>query len=214
MRTFLKIALLSCACLPAWASTEAKLDKVALDTSRAGIARGAELVMTNCHSCHSLKYIKYRDLAGIGIDKSKLDEWRGDQQLDGTLQAQMGENDATQSFGKAPPDLSLMAKARDGGVDYVYSYLLAYYVDAEGVTGNHIYPATHMPDPLGISSAADDAAKKEIQDKAKDIVSFLAWTSDPHEQERHTLGYYVIGYLIVLTAMLYLVKRQIWSRLK
>lgn len=213
MSTFLKIFLL-CFCASAWGSTEAKLERVTIDPSPAALARGATLLMNNCHSCHTLKYIKYRDLAGIGIAKSQLDEWRGDQAQDGALLAQMSENDAIQAFGKAPPDLSLMAKARDGGVNYVYSYLLAYYLTPEGLPGNHVYPETHMPDPLGISSAADDAAKGAIRDQARDIVSFLAWSADPHEQERHKLGYYVIGYLLVLTSLLYLLKRQIWSRLK
>lgn len=214
MKTFLKIALLGCLPLSVWASTEAKLENVTVDTGKPGLVRGADILMNNCHSCHTLKYIKYRDLISMGLDKKKVDEWRGDQPLDAPLQAQMPENDAMQAFGKAPPDLSLMAKARDGGVNYVYSYLLGYYLTPEGVSGNHIYPETHMPDPLGISSAADDAAKKAIQDQARDIVSFLAWTADPHEQERKQLGYYVIGYLLVLTSLLYLLKRQIWSRLK
>ena len=213
MSNFIKILLL-CLCSTAWGATEEKLEQVAVDTSQAGIARGAQMLMSNCHSCHTLKYIKYRDLAGIGIAKSMIDEWRGDQPLDATLQAQMSENDAAQSFGKAPPDLSLMAKARDGGVNYVYSYLLAYYLTPEGLPGNHVYPETHMPDPLGISTAADDAAKGAIREQARDIVSFLAWTADPHEQERHKLGYYVIGYLMVLTVLLYLLKRQIWARLE
>ncbi|MFA6920400.1 MAG: cytochrome c1 [Gallionella sp.] len=211
---FTLAALLCAIPLSVWASSEAELEKVTVDTSRTGIARGADILMNNCHSCHSLKYIKYRDLINLGLDKQKVDEWRGEQPLDGSLQAQMSESDATQAFGKAPPDLSLMAKARDGGVNYVYSYLLGYYVTPEGMPGNHIYPATKMPDPLGISSAADDAAKNAIRKQARDIVSFLAWTSDPHEQDRKRLGYYVIGYLIVLTLLLYLLKNQIWSRLK
>jgi ubiquinol-cytochrome c reductase cytochrome c1 subunit len=119
-----------------------------------------------------------------------------------------------QSFGKVPPDLSLMTKARDGGPSYLYSYLLAYYVTPDGATSNHIFPATHMPDALGISTATDPAQREELRKTASDIVSFLTWASDPHEQERHRLGYYVIGYLLVLTVLLYMVKNQIWSRLK
>jgi ubiquinol-cytochrome c reductase cytochrome c1 subunit len=53
-----------------------------------------------------------------------------------------------------------------------------------------------------------------MQNTAKDIVSFLSWAADPHAGERIRLGYYVIGYLLLLTGLLYLVKKQIWSRLK
>jgi cytochrome c1 len=65
-----------------------------------------------------------------------------------------------------------------------------------------------------MSGATEAAQRTEIQNNARDIVSFLAWAADPHEQDRHKLGYYVLGYLFVLTFMLYLVKNQIWSRLK
>lgn len=211
MSRLLMIALL-CS-FNAWA-TDAKLEKIHIETGVAALERGADALMNDCHSCHSLKYIKYRDLASFGLDKQKVDAWRGDQPLDAPLLATMSENDAMQAFGKAPPDLSLMARARDGGVSYLYSYLLGYYVTPEGVTSNHIYPATRMPDPLGISGATVPAQRTEIQGRARDIVSFLAWAADPHQGERIRLGYYVIAYLIVLTTLLYFVKNLIWSRLK
>jgi cytochrome c1 len=71
-----------------------------------------------------------------------------------------------------------------------------------------------MPDILNGSGATDGAQRAEVQGKARDIVSFLTWASDPHEAERIRLGYYVIGYLIVLTTLLYFVKKQIWAKLK
>ncbi len=213
MKPFFKIGLLCCFSLNAWAD-ETKLEKVTVETSVPALERGAENMMNSCRSCHSMKYIKYRDLLSLGINKQKVDEWRGDQPADAPLLAQMSEDDAMQSFGKAPPDLSLMTKAREGGANYVYSYLLGYYTAADGTPGNHIYPATKMPDPLGIAGATDAAQRSGIQSQARDIVSFLAWAADPHQSERHRLGYYVLGYLFVLTTLLYLVKNLIWSRLK
>jgi len=206
--------LISCCIAASALASEAKLEtvKVGLDVQTVG--RGADAVMEGCRSCHSMKYIKYRDLLTFGIDKQKVGAWRGDQPMDATLLAQMSESDAMAAYGKAPPDLSLMAKARIGGASYVYSYLLGYYVTPEGIPGNHIYPETKMPDILGMSGATDAAQRAEIQGKARDIVSFLAWAADPEENERHRLGYYVLGYLFVLTFLLYLVKNQIWSRLK
>jgi len=198
---------------PVWA-TEAKLENIQVDTSLPTVERGVDGLMNNCHGCHTLKYIKYRDLAKFGIDKKKIDEWRGDQLLDAPLASLMSDEAAMQSFGLVPPDLSLMTKAREGGASYVYSYLLGYYNTPEGVTRNHIFPETKMPDPLGISSATEPAQRDEISKTAHDIVSFLSWAADPHEQERHRLGYYVIGYLVILTLLLYFVKNQIWSRLK
>jgi len=212
MRNLLVLWMFCCAVLPASAS-EAMLENIQVDVSLPAVERGVEDLMNNCHSCHTLKYIRYRDLAKFGIDKKKIDDWRGEQSLDAPLSSLMSDEAAMQSFGLVPPDLSLMTKAREGGADYVYSYLVGYYSTPEGETKNHIFPETKMPDPLGISSTTDHAQREEIKKTAHDIVSFLSWAADPHEQERYRLGYYVIGYLVILTLLLYFVKNQIWSRL-
>lgn len=213
MKKLLVSMILCCCASPLWAA-DAKLENIQVDTSPAAIERGVDDLMNNCHSCHTLKYITYRDLARFGIDKKKIDEWRGDQPMDAPLASLMSDEAAMQSFGLVPPDLSLMTKAREGGPSYVYSYLLGYYNTPEGETRNHIFPETKMPDPLGISTATEPAQQEEIRKTAHDIVSFLTWAADPHEQERHRLGYYVIGYLVILTLLLYFVKNQIWARLK
>lgn len=213
MKTLLQMILLCSISVAAWAN-EAALEKVAVETDRQSVERGAEALMGTCHSCHSMKYVHYRDLLTYGMDKQKVDTWRGDQPLDAAIMGQMSDADAAATFGITPPDLSLMAKARDGGADYLYSYLLGYYLKADGTAGNHIYPATKMPDVLNASGTSEGAARTELQGQTRDIVSFLAWVSDPHEAERLRLGYYVIGYLLVLTTLLYFLKQQIWSRLK
>jgi ubiquinol-cytochrome c reductase cytochrome c1 subunit len=213
MKNLIVSLLLCCAASQVWAS-EAMLENIKVDTDLPAIARGVDDVMNNCHSCHNLKYITYLNLANLGIDRKKIDEWRGDQPLDAPLAGLMSDEAAMQSFNLVPPDLSLMTKAREGGASYVYSYLLGYYNTPDGVTHNHIFPATKMPDPLGMSTTTDHAQREEIRKTAHDIVSFLYWAADPHEQERYRLGYYVIGYLVILTLLLYFVKNQIWSRLK
>jgi ubiquinol-cytochrome c reductase cytochrome c1 subunit len=212
MKIFIVLSALCCPISSVWAS-DAMLENAHVDTSLSTVERGADDMMNNCHNCHTLKYIKFRDLAKFGMDRKKIDEWRGEQPLDAPLTSLLSDEAAMQSFGLVPPDLSLMTKARDGGADYVYSYLLGYYSTPDGETKNHIFPATKMPDPLGISTTTDHAQREEIRKTAHDIVSFLSWASDPHEQERHRLGYYVIGYLVILTVLLYFVKKQIWTRL-
>jgi len=205
--------LASCFIATSVMASEAKLETVKVGADWQTVERGLDTFVTNCHSCHSLKYIKYRNLIAAGMDKAKVDALRGDQPLSAAIMSQMPEADAAQAFGVAPPDLSLMAQARDGGVNYVYSYLLGYYSGPEG-SGNHIYPVTKMPDILGISSATDAAQRAEIAEKARLITSFLSWAADPHAQERLRIGYYVMAYLVVLTGLLYLIKKQIWGRLK
>lgn len=213
MKNFIVVLMLYFSTSPVWAEEE-KLENIQVDTSAPAIQRGVDAVMDNCHNCHSLKYIKYLDLAKFGIDKKKIEAWRGDQPLDAPVAGLMSDEAAVLSFGLVPPDLSLMTKAREGGPSYVYSYLLGYYNTPEGMTSNHFFPETKMPDALGISGTTDPAQREELKGKTHDIVSFLAWAADPHEEERHRLGYYVIGYLAILTLLLYFLKKQIWSRLK
>ena len=196
-----------------WAE-DTGLENIQVDTSLPVVERGLDTLMNYCHNCHSLKYVKYRDLVTFGIDRRKVDVWRGNQPLDAVMISQLPDDTAIQSYGIVPPDLSLMTKAREGGANYVYSYLIGYYITPEGMTSNHAFPETKMPDMMGMSGVTDQVQRAEIQGKARDIVSFLAWAADPHEEERHKLGYYVIGYLLVMTALLFVLKNQIWSQLK
>lgn len=209
------IALLAlCSIVFPASATEDNLEKFQVDTSVLAVERGVDTFMDACHGCHSLKYVHYRDLASLGIDKDRIAVWRGDSTLDSAMTSLISDEVALQSFGIVPPDLSMMVRAREGGNSYIYSYLVGYYLTPDGKTSNHFFPLTKMPDALDISSATDPSKRSELQGKAHDIVSFLSWAADPHEAERKALGYYVIGYLIILTLLLYNVKLDVWSRLK
>jgi len=195
-------------------ASEIKLENFQADTSVVAVERGVDTFMNACHGCHSLKYVHYRDLASFGIDKDRIAAWRGDSTLDSAMSSLLSDEAALLSFGRVPPDLSMMIRAREGGASYLYSYLTGYYLTPDGKTSNHFFPLTKMPDALEISTATDPVKRSAILGQAHDIVSFLSWASDPHEAERKSLGYYVIVYLIVLTVLLYNVKLQVWSRLK
>ena len=214
MKKYIASMALCLAIAPPAFPSETKLENFQVDTSVVAVERGVDAFMNSCHGCHSLKYVHYRDLASFGIDKDRITAWRGDSTLDAAMSSLLTDEAALQSFGKVPPDLSMMVRAREGGASYVYSYLTGYYLTPDGNTSNHYFPLTKMPDALEISTATDPVKRSEIMEQAHDIVSFLYWAADPHESERESLGYYVIGYLIVLTVLLYNVKLQVWSRLK
>ena len=195
-------------------ASEAGLDLEKIPSDSASILRGAELVVNSCVSCHSLKYIKYTDMLALGVPQATVDAWRGFNPVNAHILAQMPAEAAAAAFGGiVPPDLSLMASARDGGVHYLYSYLLGYSVDAKGETVNRIYPGTRMPDILAVSTTTDVKQRSDIFTSAKDISAFLNWTADPHADERKQLGIYVIAYLLLLTILLYFWKNQIWRKL-
>jgi len=212
-RLYVSLALGLAAMFPASAS-EVKLENFQVDTSVIAVERGVDTFMNACHGCHSLKYVHYRDLVSFGIDKDRIAAWRGDSTLDSAMTSLLSDEASLQSFGKVPPDLSMMVRAREGGASYLYSYLIGYYITPDEKTSNHVFPLTKMPDALEISTATDPVKRSAILEQAHDIVSFLSWAADPHEAERKSLGYYVIGYLIILTVLLYNVKLQVWSSLK
>ena len=125
--------------------------------------------------------------------------------------------------GAYPPDMSVLVKARKGGADYVYSLLLGYEnppADMElddGVYynkfmyGNKIKMSAPLSDGLIEYS---DGTKATTEQMAKDVVSFLAWSAEPHLETRHKTGFRVIIYLIILTLLVYLSMKKIWSRIE
>lgn len=196
-------------------ASEVELNREKIPTDRASILRGADHVINGCVSCHAIKYIRYNELLTLGVDPATVDSWRASNPVTSRILAQMPPESAAAAFGGiVPPDLSLMAIARDGGEHYLYSYLMGYYVNDKGETQNHIYPGTRMPDILAISTTTDVKQRAEISTRAKEMTAFLNWASDPHAAERKQLGIYVIAYLLLLTVLLYLWKVQIWRRLE
>lgn len=140
--------------------------------------------------------------------------------------------------GAFPPDLSLMAKARgihqefpwwvfnyftayqEAGADYVYNLLTRYTEAPEGVElppgqyYNEYFPGhlIAMGPPLsdGIVSYEDEATPQTVDQYSRDVSAFLQWTADPHMVSRKSMGFRVILFLIVLSVLMYLVKRRIW----
>lgn len=189
---------------------EVTLDHSDIPSDRAAQLRGAEVVATVCSGCHNLKYIKYQDLLNLGAPADKVGAWRGEHAVGASMQAQMSPEDARASLGATPPDLSLMAAAREGGGHYIYSYLTGYRLNDKGELSNRISPETRMPDVLGGSTAQDDAQRAQISSTAKDVSAFLIWAADPRAQERKRMGYYVLAYVAVMTLLLFLWKNRIW----
>jgi len=178
------------------------------------IKRGAVVALNLCVLCHSLKYIKFHDLQEIGFLPNEIAPFlRGGKLSQGILSTTTLKS-ANGLFGMEPPDLSLMAKARQNGPRYIYSLLLAYHEQENSTIENNLFPGIKMPDVLGYSVEQDETLRLEMEQQALDVSAFLAWAADPRAEERRTLGTYVIAYLIILTVMLYLVKRKTWARLK
>lgn len=122
--------------------------------------------------------------------------------------------------GALPPDLSVMVKALDGHADEIYGILTGYkppppnFKMGENMQYNEYFPGHQiaMPPPLADGQMAySDGTKATLDQEARDIVTFLAWASEPTMEERKRTGAKVILFLLVMTGVLYAAKRRIWT---
>src|SRR6202451_1642051 len=131
------------------------------------LQRGARDFMNYCSGCHSLKYLRYKRMAAdLKIPESELAAnlmFTGDKTFNAINSAM--PKDAEAWFGKQPPDLSLIARAR--GTDYLYSYMKGFYVDKTRPWGvNNLYlPSAAMPDVLAELHGLQKPVFKNVADE-------------------------------------------------
>ena len=123
--------------------------------------------------------------------------------------------------GAYPPDMSVLAKARAGGADYIYSLLLGYEEAPEGFElDDGVYYNKYMPgNKIKMSSPLSegiveysDGTQATMEQMSKDVTAFLVWASEPHLEAQHRMGFKAIIYLIILLTLVYLSKQKVWSR--
>ena len=210
---------------------------------RASLQRGYQVYNEVCAGCHSVKHLSYRNLSEKGGPEFSVEEAKA---IASQFEVEDGPNSDGEMFMRAarlsdkfaspypnveastaandgayPPDMSVLAKARAGGADYIYSLLLGYeeaptnFELDDGVYYNKYMPGNKikMSEPIsdGIVEYSDgtNATKEQI---AKDVTSFLVWTSEPHLESQHRMGFKVIIYLIILIILVYMSKQKVWSQ--
>ena len=212
---------------------------------RASLQRGYQVYTEVCAACHSMKYLSYRNLAEDGgpefsVEQAKaiaasfevVDGPNADGEMftrpaklsDKFVMPYENEKAAQAANGGAyPPDMSVLVKARGGGVDYIYSLLQGYEEAPSGVTldegvhynkymyGNKIKMAAPLSD--GIVEYGDGTVAS-VEQMSKDVTSFLMWAAEPHLEARHQMGFKAIIYLIILTTLVYFSMKKIWSGIK
>ena len=207
---------------------------------RQALQRGFQVYAQACHSCHSLNFIAFRHLQDIGLTAAQIES------VAAQYEVEDGPDDAGDMFmrparaadyvpppfpnelaaraanaGALPPDLSLMVRARPGGVDYVYALMTGYAdeppEDVEvgpGMYYNAYFPGHQiaMPPPLSEGVVEyTDGTEGSLEQYAHDVVTFLAWTAYPELEDRKRLGVKAILFLIGFTALLFALKKKIWS---
>jgi ubiquinol-cytochrome c reductase cytochrome c1 subunit len=233
---------------------------------QASLQRGYKVYAEVCSSCHSMNLVYYRNLCqqngpfydpkhpnpndapvckaiASSIKVPDVDPDTGDAIQRNATPADHFRNPypnkeaaAAGNGGAAPPDLSVMARAREGGPAYIFNILTGYHTPPAGLTvppGK--YYNAYMPGDLAAQWSGpkdkvpeggliampfqltpnrvsfDDGTPSTTDQMAKDVATFLAWTAEPKQTERKEAGLAVMLYLIGLAGVLYLSYRRIWK---
>jgi ubiquinol-cytochrome c reductase cytochrome c1 subunit len=176
------------------------------------LQRGAGNFFNYCAGCHSLKFIRYNQIAeDLDLNESQLVQnliFTQAKPEDAVI-TNMLPSDGSRWFGKSPPDLSLITRSR--GTDQVYNFLRTFYKDSTSPTGadNRALPGTSMPNVLWL--VQEQLNEKEFDQFTLDIVNFLDYVSEPIQSERKRIGIWVILFLLVFLVFSYGLYKDIWK---
>jgi ubiquinol-cytochrome c reductase cytochrome c1 subunit len=215
-----------------------KLDPVNIDLNdTASLQRGARIFVNYCLSCHSAAYMRYNRMGhDLGISEELVKEnllFAADKVGD-LMKAVMPPDDAKLWFGVAPPDLSLITRARKPA--WVYTYLRSFYRDPESHSGwnNVVFPHVAMPhvlnewqgdqravfkkDAHGVDvfegfelERPGSMSTKDYDAAMRDLTNFLVYLGEPAKLVRYQIGLYVLIFLAVFLVFAYLLKKEYWK---
>lgn len=224
------------------ASEEAHLEKADVDLgNQASLQRGARLFVNYCLSCHSASYMRYQRLStdlGLSKDQVKDNLMFAADKIGSTMTVAARPQDEEQWFGKAPPDLSVIARAR--GADWLYSYLTGFYLDPSRPTGvnNTVFKDVGMPHVLwdleGLKKPVYETQVNKEGEKEKvitgfemvqpgrlseveyhravnDLVNYLVYMGEPAKLTRYQVGFWVLLFLALLFVVSYFLKKEYWK---
>ena len=216
----------------------------------AQLQRGYQVYKEVCSNCHSMKLVAFRNLEDLGYSAGQV------KALAATYQVDDGPNDAGEmykrpgrpsdyfpspfaneqagaaAYGKNPPDMSDLAKARgwERGFPWFVFDFFTQTEEAEGPTYIHavlngytkeddpkynIYMPNHkiaMPKPLNDGQVSyTDGSPQTLDQYSKDVSAFLMWAAEPKLEQRKSMGLRVMIFLIVFATLLFFIKKRIWA---
>ncbi len=229
------------------------------------LQRGYKVYREVCASCHGMDLMYFRTLAEPGgpfydshqlnpaanryvkalaaeVQVPDIDSETGEAIMRDAVAADRFPNPypnataaAAGNGGAAPPDLSVMAKARHDGANYIYSLLSGYRAAPAGLEirpgqyynpymagdltpfvaeGAHVPPGGFiaMPPPLADGQVTyDDGSTETVDQYSKDVAAFIAWASDPKQVQRKQSGLGVLIFLMLFAGITYVSYRRIWK---
>jgi len=217
-----------------------ELEHVQMDLEdKESLQRGARTFVNYCMGCHSAAYSRYnRVAADLGIPDELMEEYmifRDDVAVGDLMVSAMDEDLANAAFGVAPPDLTLVARARattaHSGTDWLYGYLTGFYEDESRPFGvnNRVFPNVAMPNVLeglqGVQHCEDaehcdhlehvegtgTLSEEEFDELVYDLVNFLYYLGEPARLDRQRIGGYALLFLSFLWVFAWLLNREYWK---
>ncbi|HLQ86389.1 MAG TPA: cytochrome c1 [Salinisphaeraceae bacterium] len=204
-------------------------------SNEASLQRGAKLYMNYCSGCHTLNHMRYSTIAkdlGIPEDIVQYNLMMTSDEIHSQIRGTMPDK-SKEWFGTVPPDLTLTARLH--GANWLYNFLLTFYVDEtqENGVNNLVMESTAMPwalwplqgyQKLTTEGDGDSPEFELVQEGSMeptefrravgDLVNFLEYVGEPMKLERYSLGIKVIIFLLVFTVLAYLLKREMWRDVK
>ena len=238
------LAVLLCAPLFSWAAEGGyPLDHSPHKaTDLVSLQAGARTYANYCLGCHGLQFMRYSKLEDLGLTADQVRDnlmFTADK-VGEPIRSTFDPKAAKAWFGVAPPDLSVIARAR--GADWLYTYLRTFYRDEKTATGwnNAVFPNVGMPHALwtlqGERGLKEEEGKgeghggepkrvwvqltpglqsaPEYDATVRDLVNFLVYAGEPAAVSRQSIGIIALFVLGVLFIFAYLLKLNYWKDVK
>lgn len=225
---------------------------------KAQLQRGLKVFTEVCSACHSMSLVAFRTLEDLGYSEAQVKAFAANYEVtdgpnaDGEMFTRAAvasdhfpspfpnkEAAAAANNGAAPPDFSLIAKARgvtrgfptfvfdiftqyqQGGPDYIHALLTGYQDPPEGVEvaeGTYFNPyfiagqSLAMAPPISDGQVTyDDGSPETLEQYSLDVSAFLMWAAEPHLEDRKRMGFMVMVFLAIFTALIYLTKKSVYA---
>jgi ubiquinol-cytochrome c reductase cytochrome c1 subunit len=212
------------------------LDKAPVNLAdQDSLQRGARVFVNYCLNCHSASAMRYSRMQDIGLTEDQIKDnlMFAAEKPGEPMNVAMASADAKAWFGAAPPDLSVIARAR--GADYLYTYLRGFYRDGSTVTGwnNTAFDKVGMPHVMSDLQGEmapryktegghqvierlelvkpGSMALAEYDAMVGDLVNYLVWMGEPAQLQRKQLGIIVLIFLSVFFVVAYYLKKEFWK---
>ena len=212
------------------------LDKAPVNVAdKESLQRGARMFVNYCLNCHSANVMRYSRLEDLGLTEDQIKEnlLFAAEKPGETMRIAMHKAESKLWFGAAPPDLSVISRAR--GADWLYTYLRSFYRDESRTTGwnNTVFDKVGMPHVMwDLQGEMVPVYKKdgehqvierlelvkpgsvtlaEYDAMVGDLVNYLVWMGEPAQLQRKQLGVIVLLFLAVFFVVAYYLKKEFWK---